>query len=143
MSLPAEADVVWGDGDRWRILNAELAAGGAATIISETGTARFIDFDRRRHIREPLEGGNAIFGDWSWMPFAQVAVTPCGIVLDHPEFWARSTRLRLVFAGFVDEWMTTPAGREAVRAAVRRIPPTSPGHPVEPCGARYCPRRRP
>jgi hypothetical protein len=143
MRAPEEAQLLWRDGDRWRTLNGELAARGAATIISEHGTARFIDFDRRRHIRQPLEGGNVVFGDRSWMPFAQVAVTPCGVVLDHPQFWARSTPLRLVFAGFVDTWMSTAAGRDAVHAAVRRIPPTSPGHPDEPCAAYYCTRRQP
>ena len=124
--------VVWRDRDQWRDLTGEVEAAGQVTMISENATARFIDFDRRRHIRRPLEGGNVLFGDGSWMPFQSASVTPCGVVLDHPQFLARSTRLRLVFAGLVDEWLSTPAGREVVASAVNKVPPVSPGIPTSP-----------
>jgi hypothetical protein len=120
----------------WRDLTAEAVDAGAVTVISEHGTARFIDFNRRRHIREPLEGGNTLVGDRAWLPLDYAEITPCGVVLGCPQVWG--TRLRLVFGGIVDEWLSTGLGRAAVSAAVRNEEPSSPGHPAEPCGARYC-----
>jgi hypothetical protein len=130
------APILWADGDPWRDLTGEAAAAGALTVISEHGTARFIDFARHRHIREPLEGGKALLGDWVWLPFDYAEITPCGVVLARPEFWG--TPLRLVLGGIVDEWMDTEPGRAAVTASVSRRAPMSAGHPAEPCGARYC-----
>jgi hypothetical protein len=139
-SVGGAVPVLWTDGDPWRVLTGEALAVGAVTVISKHGTARFIDFDRRRHVREPLEGGKSLVGDRAWLPFDWVEITPCGVVLARPQFWG--TRLRLVFGGIVDEWMSTGPGRAAVTAAVRREEPTSPGHPAELCGAYYCTMRR-
>lgn len=141
MASMSGAEVIWRDSDRWRRLTAEAEAAGGVSVVSRSGTLRLIDYQRRRHARVPLEGGHIMGFDSQWLPLGSVELTPCGIVLEERSYWARGTPVRLVLAGLVPAWIDAPAGRATVDAVLAGRPPTSPGHPSEPCGAFYCSKR--
>ena len=129
--------VIWCDGDRWRNLTDEAAA-GQVTVISTNGTTRFLDTQERRHGRMAIEGGHAMGSDGEWRPMESFDLTPCGVVIHGS---ALGTPLRLVLAGLVTGWMMTPLGQATVDAVIARRIPVSPGHPDAPCHALYCPQR--
>lgn len=134
-------ELLWADGDLYRVLTDDIVAAGTATLVSRRGTARLIDVTRGLHCRLPLEGGNRLLFDQAWMSFTHLHVTPCGATLEDGRFWSKGTELRLVFAGLVTDWHTTEVGRAAIQALIDRQWPTSPGHPPEPCGALHCTAR--
>lgn len=128
---------IWAAGDEWRRLTEEVTAEGGATIISVKGTTRLVDSVRRRQMRLPKPGGRPLFGDLEWMPYATLEVTPCGVVIWHPQWWARGARVALVLPGLRPDWADGAAGQELV-SVVRLGVQAMRGHPDEPCGATRC-----
>lgn len=135
-------ETVWTSGDPWRDLTEELDDLGDWTAISRSGTARLVR--NRQTIRMPLEGGNRLVLDGQWNPVARLIVTPCGIVYDGLlGDWSVGTQLWVVLTGVQPAWNTTALGRQILDRVVARELPEAPGHPAEPCGARYCHVRLP
>lgn len=139
--------VIFADGDPWRDLTSELSDAGRTTVVTRRGTAVLLDLNRSdpQYVRVPLEGGNQMpYFDSGWLPIAGSVptLTPCGLVLDHRHFWYRSTPVRLVLRGLHPRWAVDgPYGPPILEAIMTGHPPTSPGHPLEPCAAYYCARK--
>lgn len=132
--LPA---VLWRVGDPWRDLRPELD-GSSETLVAVTshGSVRAVSLEQNRQIRLPAEGHSRIDGDYRWMPLEGVPVlTPCGVVTwgYTASSWSASTSLVVAFFGPIEA-----AGR--VVAAFGGGSSDLSDHPVEPCGAPYCPR---
>ena len=135
----AEPVVIWQDGDEWRDLVPDVRAAGAVTTVSRRGTARYVDVTLGRQVRVPHPDGHMMGHDRMWVPLGYWELTPCGLVLEHADHWARGSPLRLVLAGLVWDWPSSAAGVavwDAVRAGRE---PVAPGHPDQACGAAYCP----
>lgn len=156
METVIDPTVLWRSGDPWRDLGQDLDGVDAVTVISRSGTARFLDLAAGRHNRLGLEGGHAMWLDSQWRPLDfgpgpggwAIAITPCGLNVLGGFDWAMGTSLWAVLEGLwsaapaIDgtaDWTTTALGREILDAIVAGQPPTyGPGHPDEACGAAYC-----
>ena len=132
-------DILWKDGDAWRDLTDEVSAAGAATAISLHGTARFIDVEHGRQARFSDLSAHDMDCDGEWLPLGDWSLSPCGFVTEAPDHWSRGTPLRLVLAGFVEDWAGTPIGTETLAAVQAGTEPAAPGHPAGPCDAYWCP----
>lgn len=133
-----EPRTIWAAGETWRHLTAEVVVAGGATIVSEKGTSRLVDTTRREQMRLPQPGGRRLFGDSMWLPYDVLEVTPCGVVIEHEQWWARGYRIALVLAGCHEDWADTVAGRATVEAFEAGRRATICGHPPDACGAHYC-----
>lgn len=133
--------VIWRLRDPWRDLTSELGtASEPVTVVSINGTARIMA--EGWQVRVPLEGGHVMARDLVRHPLARIiTATPCGVcTTDGRGGWHATTPLILVLAGEHPRWLRTPAGQEAL-TSVRARGWQVDGHPDEPCGAAYCPRR--
>lgn len=140
LSGVAQQKVIWQDGDPWRDLGLDVRAAGEATIISRHGATRFLDSELRRQCRHPGPSAHLMDFDAEWLPLGAWRLTPCGLSISHPDYWAQGTPLRLVLAGIVEDWASTEAGAVAWERVQDDIEPTAPGHPEEPCRAFWCAR---
>jgi len=130
----AKRDIIWKAGDAWRDLTDDVRAAGTATAISLHGTARYIDAEHGRQARFPTMKAGVFACDGHWLPLGDWSLTPCGLVTEAPDHWSRGTPLRLVLAGFVEGWASTPIGVETLAAVHASSEPTAPGHPASRAG---------
>jgi hypothetical protein len=155
-----EPTVLWRSGDAWRDLGPALDGVDAVTVISRSGTARFLDLAGGRHNRLSLEGGHVMWLDSQWRPLDSgsgpggwgLAITPCGLNVLGGFDWAMGTPLWAVLDGLwsaapaiggIAEWTATALGREILDAIVAGERPVyGPGHPDDACGAAYCEKAR-
>lgn len=151
-----EPSVIWRSGDPWRDLADDLDGRAGVTVISRSGTARFLDLAGGRHNRLPLEDGRPMWLDTQWRPLEvgsgpggwETTITPCGPNIVGVLDWAASTPLWAVLDGLwsaapdiggTTDWTDTSLGAEIVDTIGRgELPDSGPGHPTEPCGALLC-----
>jgi hypothetical protein len=130
--------VLWRSGDDWRNMTDEVRAVDAVTIVSRSGAARFLDLERRRHDRRPLEGGDRMCFDGVWRPLEGINVTPCGTDVFGALDWAKGTPIWIVVTDIHPDWPTLEWGRPIVDAIIAGKHPSAPGHPRWRCGALHC-----
>lgn len=160
MEVVIEPTALWLSGDAWRDLAPALNGLDAVTVISRSGTARFLDLAGGRHNRLSLEGGHVMWLDSRWRPLDSgsgpggwgLAITPCGLNVLGGFDGAMGTPLWAVLEGLwsaapavggTADWTTTALGCEILDAIIAGERPWyGPGHPDEACGAAYCQKAR-
>lgn len=128
MTLIYSSDMDWYD------FNLDINDGGIYTAITENGTCHVIDLDKRVRRRVRL---NEPMGDlYDIYLFAIPVSTPCGLIM---------------YEALYIYWQTTSVlglwEGDVIKTARKAYPTLSKEinmkfHPSEPCGARYCEKKK-